>query len=101
VSESREGSLEGRSPGPQPGYEPGTKRLAPPVTPVIKFQPTGDFIHIEIIPVCDHPADAIMWNPWNLVTQCHRCGMVIEALMAYNSGDGSRLTGEEMDAVGW
>jgi uncharacterized Zn finger protein (UPF0148 family) len=29
---------------------------------------------------CDHPADAIMWNPWNLVIQCHRCGQIIEAL---------------------
>lgn len=51
-----------------------------PEVPLIKFQPTGDFIHIEIIPVCDHPADAIMWNPWNLVIQCHRCGAIIEAL---------------------
>jgi hypothetical protein len=49
---------------------------------------------------CDHPADAIMWNPWNLVTQCHRCGHIIEAI-AYDSGDGARLTGEQMDAVGW
>jgi hypothetical protein len=29
---------------------------------------------------CDHPPDAIMWNPWNLVIQCHRCGHIIDAL---------------------
>jgi hypothetical protein len=36
----------------------------------------------EVIPVCPHPADAIMWNLWNLVIQCHRCGQIIEALHA-------------------
>lgn len=60
----------------------------------IKLQPTGDFIHIEIIPVCDHPADGVMWNPWNLVIQCHRCGTVIEELPRV-------LTGEQMDELGW
>ena len=27
---------------------------------------------------CDHPADAIMWNPWNRAIQCHRCGQVMD-----------------------
>jgi hypothetical protein len=29
---------------------------------------------------CDHPPDAIMWNPWNLVIQCHACGHIVKAL---------------------
>lgn len=29
-------------------------------------------------PLCDHPLDAVMWNPWNQVTQCHRCGKVLD-----------------------
>lgn len=23
---------------------------------------------------CTHPADGVMWNEFNQVTQCHRCG---------------------------
>lgn len=23
---------------------------------------------------CEHPADAVFWNPYNQVVQCHRCG---------------------------
>lgn len=23
---------------------------------------------------CAHPADAVMWNPYNHVVQCHKCG---------------------------
>ena len=26
---------------------------------------------------CEHPHDAIKWNPWNEVTQCHKCGHTI------------------------
>ena len=25
---------------------------------------------------CEHPGDAVMWNPWNKVVQCHRCGHI-------------------------
>lgn len=25
---------------------------------------------------CVHPNDAIMWNPYNLVHQCHACGVI-------------------------
>jgi hypothetical protein len=50
--------------------------------PFIKLQHMGNFFRMEVIPVCDHPSDAIMWNPWNLVIQCHRCGAIIEALPA-------------------
>jgi hypothetical protein len=27
---------------------------------------------------CEHPADGVMWNPWNKVVQCHRCGAQID-----------------------
>lgn len=27
---------------------------------------------------CEHPDDGVMWNPWNKVVQCHRCGHVVE-----------------------
>ena len=27
---------------------------------------------------CDHPIDGIHWNEWNKVTQCHRCGHVMD-----------------------
>jgi hypothetical protein len=30
--------------------------------------------------MCHHPPDAIMWNPWNLYIQCHRCGAIIHEL---------------------
>jgi len=26
---------------------------------------------------CDHPSDAVYWNPYNAVNQCHRCGHVM------------------------
>lgn len=28
---------------------------------------------------CDHPPDAVMWNPWNEALQCHRCGTQMTA----------------------
>ena len=27
---------------------------------------------------CQHPKDAIKWNKWNKVTQCHVCGEIID-----------------------
>jgi hypothetical protein len=24
--------------------------------------------------ICSHPSDGVMWNPWNHLVQCHRCG---------------------------
>jgi hypothetical protein len=27
---------------------------------------------------CAHPVDAVMWNPYNRVTQCHHCGAITE-----------------------
>jgi hypothetical protein len=43
--------------------------------------------------VCDHPPDAIMWNPWNLVIQCHRCGRIIDALPQHQHQWSDWITG--------
>lgn len=29
-------------------------------------------------PECEHPSDAILWNEFNQVSQCHRCGHVTD-----------------------
>ena len=42
---------------------------------------------------CDHPPDAIMWNPWNLVIQCHRCGRIIDALPQHQHQWSDWITG--------
>lgn len=33
---------------------------------------------------CEHPVAAIMWNPYNGVTQCHRCGQVQRPAVPYD-----------------
>lgn len=38
---------------------------------------------------CDHPSDAIYWNPYNQATQCHRCGHTFPG-PAMPSGDAMR-----------
>lgn len=46
---------------------------------------------------CGHPDDGVMWNPWNEVVQCHRCGHVVEvnwAEEAHRLAKAIRLTQE-------
>ena len=61
---------------------------------------TDDFDGIE---VCDHPVDGVKWNPYNRVTQCHRCGQTIDVTPMVeppgeNQGDGEfqRSTNESL-----
>ena len=48
---------------------------------------------------CDHPPDAILWNPWNRVTQCHRCGYVTDRT-PMPSEDAVRYTPSPNDGSG-
>lgn len=40
--------------------------------------PEGELMTDADTTECDHPLDTIMWNEWNKVTQCHRCGHVMD-----------------------
>lgn len=41
-----------------------------------RIEPTNIPVPEEEPPTCQHDG-AVMWNPFNQVNQCHRCGMVI------------------------